>query len=114
MYGLKADVSTAFLVGKKLIQVRIGEFQVQLCFEEDDVVIAADCNVSIDDQRYEEMRALAEPLASLLGTVTSRVDNPGNGDLVLRMSNGRSVVFHDSNAEYESYTVSWKGGYIVV
>lgn len=113
MYGLNASVKTDFLVGRKLTQVRIGEFQVQLCFDED-VIIAAEGAVSIDGQRYEDPRRMSAPLASLLGGVTIRADNPGTGDLVVKMVGGRDVIVHDSKPAYESYTVTWKGGTLVV
>jgi hypothetical protein len=42
------------------------------------------------------------------------VKNPGTGDLELTMANGAALVVHDSKREYESYSVTWKGGTLIV
>jgi hypothetical protein len=46
--------------------------------------------------------------------VANRALSAGTGDLVLKMSDGRELVVHDSSKEYESYTITWKGGTLVV
>lgn len=85
----------------------------QLHFDEN-VSVSPEGALSIDDRVYEDMRTTAAPLASLLGLVTTAVDNPGTGDLGLRFSEGRVVVFYDDSPEYESYVVRWNGGMLIV
>jgi hypothetical protein len=61
MYGLSADVDLAFMSNRKLTQIRVGEFQTQLCFD-GDVIISAEGRVSINGHPYDDFRSMSGPL----------------------------------------------------
>ncbi|HZS42071.1 MAG TPA: hypothetical protein VFF06_34820 [Polyangia bacterium] len=87
MYGLSANEKLDFLVDRKLIQVCIGEYQVQLHFD-DDVSVSSEGRVSIDGRIHDASQSMSAPLAALLGATVTKVTSPGNDDLVVSLSNG--------------------------
>ncbi len=113
MYGLSADVNLDFLANRQLIQVRVGEYQIQLCFD-DDVIISVEGKVTVNGNAYDDSRSMSAPLVATLGANILKTTSPGNGDLVINMSNGDAIVIHDSSQQSESYSVTWKDGTIVV
>ena len=110
MHGLPQDVGLGFLVGRQLKQVCLGEFQVQMRFDAD-VTIDVEGEFTLDGR----LGAVADAriLAGLIGRTVSGVTNEGKGDL--RLEFGEFVLtLHDSNKEYESYSIQSDSGSIVV
>lgn len=103
MYGLSEDVDLSFFIGRRLEQVCLGEYQVQLRFDADTVV-------SIDDSEYtyRGMRRSSRDgreLVELVGRSCTAAAREGEGDLRLDFAH-EVLVIHDSNApHYESYTI---------
>jgi hypothetical protein len=113
MHGLDPTVSVAFLLGRKIEQICIGTFQSQIQLDED-VVISVEGALTLDNHHYDEPLSSVSALVSLLGTRIIEAKNPGTGDLELRMASGSLLIVHDSKRGYESYSVTWKGGTLVV
>jgi hypothetical protein len=110
MHGLSEDLDLDFLPGRRLTQVCLGEFQVQMRFDAD-VTIDVEGEFTLDGHR----RAVADAtvLSKLIGHVIGSVTKEGKGDLRLRFGE-HVLILHDSNREYESYSIQSAHGSIVV
>jgi hypothetical protein len=107
MNGLPATIDWVFLIGRTLQQVAFGQYQLQLRFD-GGIWIDVEGKVTIDG-----MSADAESLRGLVGVRIDSVGRKGPGDLVISLG-GRSLTLHDSNEQYESYTIGAPGLHIVV
>lgn len=110
MNGLPASLDLSFLDHRQLLQVCLGEFHVQLTFDED---VSLDCesDFTLDDTRYGVRDAHA--LHVLLGLRVDAVSRAGRGDLRLQLG-PHTLVVHDANDDYESYTLRHGTTVIVV
>ena len=120
MYGLKAEIDLSFLVGRELIQVAIGVYQVQFGFDED-------VRISVESEfRYFDGRAewiwrpepgssfIAARAVALLGATIETFRSNTDGTLILAFSNEHRLTILDSSKEYESYDITRPGQTIIV
>lgn len=113
MHGLPTSTDFSCFTDRRFEQVRIGKYGIELCFD-GGVSISVEAAVSLGDDYREDLPEAGKELVSLLGCNVTKAERRGRGDLVLAFSNGRSVVIHDSNEEYESYTIVRPEGSIIV
>ncbi len=120
MYGLKKEIDLSFLTGRELVQVRIGTFQVQFCFDED-VTVSVEAQFCYFDGQNEwiwQQEPSSPPIAArtvaMLGASISSIETNENGTLALRFSNGHRLTIPDSFKEYESYDITRPGQTIIV
>lgn len=110
MNGLPEDLDTSFFHGRRLEQVCLGEYQTQLRFD-GNVSVFLECEFTLDGERH----TLSDShfLRLLLGHIIGAASCEGAGDL--RLDWGSHVlILHDSNVEYESYTIDNGHGLLVV
>lgn len=108
MYGLPPTTDLRFLARKRLLRIEVNDFQVQLQFT-DDVCISIESEVVVDgDARGREA------LRALVGAAIESVSAGSDGTLQLAFEGGRRVAVRDSNADYESYTITAPGVTIIV
>jgi hypothetical protein len=113
VYGLKDDADVMFLLDRELLQVRIGKYNIELCFD-GDVAIDVECKISLDEaDRISGLRA-ATALLTLIGSRIRKLRIPGDGDLVLEFDEGPSLTLHDSNRNFESYQLRGPAKHVIV
>jgi len=110
MHGLSETVDLGFLLGRRLDQVRLGLYQVQLVFDRD-VSVDVEGEFTVDGTlcRVKD----AHILHTVLGEYVQQVTRRGRGDLALNFDS-HFLVLHDSNDDYESYTLHNGSELIVV
>jgi hypothetical protein len=118
MYGVPRDLSLQGLHGATLIQVAIGEFQIQFHFEPA-VELAVEGRWELRDPSgrlvdHAEANAARDVyrVHQLLGrrVTASRVDAPDS--IALVFDGGHTLTVFDSSREHESFTIQ-PGGIIV-
>ena len=111
MYGVPADLNLELFVGATLIQVALGQFQVQFRFQPKGE-IAIEGRWELRDQSgrlVDYAQATADRDAyrvhQLLGrqVTGSRVDAPRS--ITLEFDSGHQLQVFDSSREYESFTI---------
>ena len=110
MYGLDDNVDLTFLTGRRLDQVCLGEYQVQLNFEAP-VSLSVAGEFTLDGIRYGASSGYV--LHSVMGLSVNEASRVGRGDLMLRFT-GHEVILHESTEPYESYTIRNGSQLIVV
>lgn len=113
MYGLDEKIDLSFLANRKILRIQCGDFQTQLHFD-GDIIISIEGAVSMDGKLYVDTKSVNLALSGLSGNIVLRVVNTGNGDLLLQFIDNKFLTIHDSKESYESYSISWPGGTIVV
>ena len=113
MYGLEKTIDLSFLAKRRLEQIRIGEYQIELCFDSG-IAIAVQGAVTYEGERREDLPSVGKELVNILGGEVVKAERVGRGDLRIVFSSGRSVIIHDSNESYESYTIRGPDCLIVV
>jgi hypothetical protein len=117
VYGIPASLDLSFLTNKELIQVAVGQFQVQFHFMENIAINVENMFVyhSADGMtiwRPNELAAAAAPL-KLVGRSVAKVwTDPKT--LWLEFDNGDKLSIVDDSHEHESFTVTRPGQTIVV
>jgi Family of unknown function (DUF6188) len=110
MYGLKPDVDLNFFIGKELIQLAVGPYDVQFHFHESVWLSVQSRTEHISKEIVHEWDGDAnQPLAagSLLGLISSSVislQGESDGTLTLTFSNGDVVTVFDQEG-YEAYQI---------
>jgi hypothetical protein len=115
MKGSKIGQSLEFLVGLRLIQVCIGQYDLQFNLG-NGVRISVTSAISLNGQVYPAGPQSTE-LARLLGAVISSIQLSETSDLHLSLQSGGSnafVVILNSNNGYESFTITSPHGVLVV
>jgi hypothetical protein len=128
MYELDANLNLDFLVGLTLIQVCVGEYQLQLRFHPD-VNVSIEESVSfntpssksswgIEDHwtRFPEggdMKGIVD-LLGFLGKTTTAFHRVGKSGLSLAFDDGFRLELYGENERYESYQIGHSGGLIIV
>jgi hypothetical protein len=110
---VRADLS--FLVGRELIQVGIGLYQIQFHFDED-VTVSVETEFRYFDGQDEwswrqepgSHQIAARTVVMLAANITS-LDSNENGTLVLTFSNGHRLTILDPYKEYEAYAITRPG-----
>lgn len=120
MYGLRDDIDLHFLIGRTLIQVGIGLYQIIFRFDEE-VAISVTGEFSFHDEHSVWVwrpepgsYAHAARTASLLGKSIQDLECNSNGTLTLRFSNDSHLTLLDNSDEFESYDITRPGQTIVV
>jgi hypothetical protein len=110
----------SFLIGRLVVQVAIGLYQVIFGFD-DDVRISVYFEFRYYDGQGEwiwrpepDSSLLAARTVALLGETIESFESNANGTLTLTFSNGRHLTIMDSSKEYESYDITRPGQTIVV
>jgi hypothetical protein len=117
MYGLDQSVNLDFLIGRELLLVCVGKYQVILNFHEDtSITLACDCQVipPLTDRVPAASLPAVINVLSLLGAKITSAKNIGNGDLALGFSEGVTLMIYDSDEHYESYDITDKNHHIIV
>ncbi|MBO9540450.1 hypothetical protein J7643_07655 [bacterium] len=119
MYGLNDSIDLDFLLHKELSQVCIGQFNLQLRFNENVCVsIESGFNYLPSPEVIYELSAeeyISSSMVSvLLGHAISKVEKSGKGNLELTFSNGAKLQIFDDNEYYECYTISGSPDGIIV
>ena len=109
MYGLDKNENINFLVGKELLQVCVGAFQVILILD-NDITITLECEYEYEfnSQKINCSSDIPEQACSLLkslGSKITNISNLGNGDIELGFSGGSVLKIYDSNKNSESYQI---------
>jgi len=118
MYGVPADLNLSRFTGATLIQVALGEFQVQFRFRpEAEIAVEGlwelrDRSGRLVDHALPAADRDAYRVHQLLGrqVTGSQVDAPGS--ITLQFDSGHRLQIFDSSAEFESFTIQ-PGGIIV-
>ena len=118
MYGIPADVDWKFIIGKELLQLRIGRHHVSLRLA-GDTAIGVECDFEHTSHPAAAGASLglagrATTLISLLGSRVVEVTRDGERALVLSFSNGEQLRLIDSNEHFESFQVTARGLTIIV
>ena len=119
MYGLDMAIDLSFLIGREIIQIAIGQFQIIFNFDESVSIsvesefrlVSPDGDVSTWQPRVPEAAAVA---LRLLGLKVKNVSGQTNGTLTLTFSSGDILTILDSSKEYASYDITCPGTTIVV
>ena len=111
MYGVPPDLSLERFVGTTLVQVGLGEFQIQFHFHPEGE-IAVEGRWELRDQAgrlVDQAQATADRdvyrVHQLLGrkVTGARVDAPKS--IALQFDSGHRLEVFDSSQEYESFTI---------
>lgn len=119
MYGIDKKISYDFLIGKEVLQLCFGLYQLIFNFS-DQLVIPTKCSLSlklIDGTLIEvssESPGSAGKLICLLGRTIVSVNTETNGVLSLLFSGGLQLSIIDSNKDEESFAITIKDRVIVV
>jgi hypothetical protein len=111
MNGIRSDLDVSFLTGQQLIQVCIGEYQVQLHFV-DPYEFSIEGEVTINGRRGKAPQ-LAALFCDLVGGTITRAEVAAPGDLRLMLGEN-NLTLHDSEECYESYSFYTPKGLVVV
>jgi uncharacterized protein DUF6188 len=118
MYGLRSDIDLNFLIGREVIQIAIGVYQIIFAFDED-TTLSVEAEFLYSDGRTESTwkpgaSHIAASTVSLLGATVVSFERNESGTLELLFSNGHRLVVRDSSKEFESYHITRPGETIVV
>jgi hypothetical protein len=119
MYGIDKTISFNFLIGKELLQLCIGLYQLILNFT-DQLIISAECNLRLEypDGSVIEVSCdspeLAGRLTCLLGRTIETIKTDVNGELNLVFFGGFQLSIIDSNEDEESFIITMGNHEMVV
>lgn len=117
MYGLDSDQSLDFLEQAVLLQICVGENELLFRFE-GEITLAVESDLRIRqpqlDQLFSSSVEAARIAVDFLGRAVTTVRVAAEGTLVVDFGLGMSLEILDSSSAYESYTLTWPGGEIVV
>ena len=110
MYGLPDDFTLPSFSGACLVQVAIGQHQVQLNFDGTNRSVSIESRYAIAEpgrarQEFTDMPAGAAQLAALVGAHLDDVSGASDGTLMLSFATGAQVVIFDDDTRYESYPI---------
>jgi Family of unknown function (DUF6188) len=117
MFGLSKSTDLSFFVGRQLVQVCVGMYQVILRFDEE-TSVSLECDCQIIPQLPQRMPAYSihasACLLRVIGDTVTSTNNVGNGDISLEFSNGCSLFIFDSNDDSESYQINHGSNILIV
>lgn len=118
MYGLKKNIDLSFLIGREVIQVAIGMFQVQFHFDKEATISVESEFEYVSNGNPSRWSpgapAAAAPALRLMGSAIQDVKGAEDGTHSVTFLNGDRLIVKD-NKQYESYTIcGGPGGVIVV
>lgn len=117
LWPLKEDVDLSFLVGRELIQVSIGIYQVIFGFVGDLTISVEDCFEIEEPSRRitwipEAVREAAQAVC-LLGRNTEGIRR-SDSVIELSFSGGYSLRIRPTNTNYESFQINNRGKLYIV
>lgn len=109
MNGIPEKIDEKLLLGARLIQVRIGENEVILRFD-NETSVTLECEVSVATGKAAPRKSshsvfTGTAVLPLLGASVLEVTRISGLDLAIRFERDTSVTLHDSNARYESFSI---------
>lgn len=118
MYGLPQNFDGRFLEGSALELICFAQFQIYLHFD-NKVSIRIESALLHEEQegsrrRYSEMPVLESNLMVLLGRYVVSASGNEAGTLTLQFDNGHKLHCLDDSKQYESYTITYSEGEIIV
>jgi hypothetical protein len=114
MNGLPPETSLDFFAGCQLTQVRVGEYEIILCFDKPVTLFMA-CEFSLDrGQRLSAAPETAATLFALLGKKVKGARQIGPGDIAIDFESGHTLGVFDSERYFESYHITLPDVAIVV
>jgi Family of unknown function (DUF6188) len=118
LYGLRKNIDLTFLIGREVSQVAIGVYQVQFHFDQD-VCISVESSFTYSDSQQEwtwrqGLVLIAAHTTALLSAEIKSFDAQEDGTISIVFFNGHRLTIFDSSENYESYTITRPGVYIVV
>jgi len=119
MYNPDKSVDFHFLVGKELLQLCIGIYQLILNFT-DNIAITAECIIYLrrmDDSIIKissDDPELSKNLTCLLGSTVESVATEHSGELTLIFSQGYRLTIIDSNEDRESFMITTPDQEVIV
>ncbi len=110
MYGLPDDFALPSFRGACLVQVAIGQHQIQLNFDGSNRSVCIESRYAVEDpargrEEFTDMPAGAAQLAALLGSHLESVSGTPDGTLKLSFAAGVTVAVFDDSGDYESYQI---------
>lgn len=118
MYGIPHDIDWNFLLGAKVEQIAIGEYNIQIRFFKDVSISTQGAFDHLVDGKLlsdaPELPKRAITLISLLGSKVENVTVENDRTLAVTFSNREAVKIYDSFERYESFTVNYPGGPVIV
>ncbi len=112
MFGLPVDFDPNFLCGRTLDTVCFTAYQVNLHFS-DDCLISVEGEMSLDEGERVRLPEVLSALYLLIGLGIEGVHGTQAGTLSLYFTGKRALHIHDSNSQFESYSVNVKGTTVV-
>jgi hypothetical protein len=109
MYGIDKNLDLGFLIGKNLLQICVGSFQVILNFDANvsiSIESTFDCGSEEKSKRAGNLPEAAPSLFHLLGKHIKEVNVESEGTLALTFSDDTIVRIYDSNSASESYQIN--------
>lgn len=118
MYGLPDNFALDSFREATLIQVCLGQYQVQLRFDQNRGV-SIETRYTVHDasgeqQEFVDVTDGAAALAALLGSRIDRATGTTDGTLTLMFVTGAKVIVYDDSDQYESYQINDGDRLIVV
>jgi hypothetical protein len=113
MYGLPKDFDGSFLVGRVLEMVCFAQHQVYLHLEQK-ITITIESAFSYKNDLAVDVPVSESNLMELLGSSVLTATGDENGTLSLLFSNRQTLKIYDTSKRYESYTIAYDGGEIVI
>ena len=117
MFGLDPNQSFEFLERTVLLQLCVGQNELIFRFD-GDIELAVESELRIRnsrfDQRFSKSIEAARVAIDFLGREVSAVKARPDGTLNVEFGTAMSIEVYDSSMYYESYTLTWPKGLIVV
>lgn len=111
MYGVPPDLDLSFLRGAELIQIRLGVYDVQFCFQPDAVLSTGDSwsLFDADGTLIDSGMPFPRPpfqLHLLLGQRVTETVISAPTHLELVFERGERLRFSDTSEQFESFTIN--------
>ena len=110
VYRLPDDFALPSFRGACLVQIAIGQHQIQLNFDGKNRGVCIESRYAIEDpahgrEEFTTMPGGAAQLAALLGAHLDEVSGTCDGTLKLSFATGITLIIFDDSSHYESYQI---------
>ena len=118
MYGLQSSTDLTFLVGRKLEQLRLGEFDVQFSFDLD-ITISVQSRINYISEQESTLISAEHPyqtkdLWQLIGLKVLKIEILADGNLSISFDSDKSIIIIEIQDNFESYTIWNNGKFIAI
>ena len=118
MYGLPSNANLSFFEGKTLLQACFGENDLILRFTGGISVAIYSCiGVGLAETQIQRVTAFEEAAVRILGLLNREVAGVSwttEGTVSLSFEAGQIVELYDDSREFESYSISYPAGDLIV